>query len=129
MRCPRCGEKLLSRGSFELFIENGIEEKYKCYPCNNHYLDTGKTLNYRVELLEESEKARMPDTAYKRYRARGETTTPCPECGEMLDHVSNDETFELDWIFYHKRYACRGTPNHVIRILIERLPRGSEENI
>ena len=94
MRCLLCGENLF-RKSFELFTENGMEETYGVYPCDNHYLDRNKDLPYRVEIFEESAPAQNPDTGYTRHRVCEETTTPCPECGKMLDHVSNDETIFL----------------------------------
>ena len=125
MRCLLCGESLF-RKSFELFIENGMEETYGVYPCDNHCLNRNKDLPYRVEIVEESVPTRKPDTGYTRHRVCEETTTSCPECGKMLDHVSNDETILWDWILYHKRYVCSNTPKHVIRILIERRQRGSE---
>ena len=73
-----------------------MEETYGVYPCDNHYLDRNKDLPYRVEIIEESVPTRKPDTGYTRHRVCEETTTSCPECGKMLDHVSNDET--ILWI-------------------------------
>ena len=111
MWCPVCGGEL-RRKTFELFIRNGKEEEYGYYRCS---------MKHVVELLEKVVPTLKSDAEYKTYAIVGEADMPCPACGRMAEHVSDDATSYPDWISHYRRYTCRGTPKHVVRIRLKRI--------
>lgn len=105
--CPLCGEQAWRR-DFNLFCKDGRVEKYGIYKCHQ---------DHQVDLWEKTDREQMNETSYKRFSVLGNTGMQCVTCSRMADHISDDVTTDPDVIHHHKRYACRGTPTHVFRIL------------